>query len=177
MRAAWILVFLGVLAWSGIDQKDYPTWGLEVAPAVAAGIILWVTRERFPLTTLSYVLILVHAVILMIGGHYTYAEVPVGEWVRVLFDGARNDYDKLGHLAQGFVRVSGVHLMAASVTKGRSRFGCIAERPVKGRGIFHCIGHDGHIMKIIFIQDTADLTHPPVHHIRRGHHVGSRLGV
>ena len=103
MRAAWILVFLGVLVWSGINPKDYPTWGLEVAPAVAGGIILWATRERFPLTTLTYVLILVHAVILMIGGHYTYAEVPLGEWVRVLFDGARNDYDKLGHLAQGFV--------------------------------------------------------------------------
>ena len=103
MRAAWIVVFLGVLVWSGINPKDYPTWGLEVAPAVAGGIILWATRERFPLTTLTYVLILVHAVILMIGGHYTYAEVPLGEWVRVLFDGARNDYDKLGHLAQGFV--------------------------------------------------------------------------
>ena len=103
MRAAWIVVFLGVLVWSGIDPKDYPTWGLEVAPAVAAGIILWTTHERFPLTTLTYVLILVHAVILMIGGHYTYAEVPLGEWARVLLDGARNDYDKLGHLAQGFV--------------------------------------------------------------------------
>ncbi len=103
MRIAWILVFVGVLAWSGINPKDYPTWCLEVAPAVAGGIVLWFTRERFPLTTLTYALILVHAVILMIGGHYTYAEVPLGEWVRVLLDGDRNDYDKLGHLAQGFV--------------------------------------------------------------------------
>ena len=62
-----------------------------------------VTRVRFPLTPLLYSLILVHAVILMIGGHYTYAEVPLGEWFREITDGTRNDYDKLGHIAQGFV--------------------------------------------------------------------------
>ncbi len=103
MRALWIAVFLGVLAWSGIGPKDYVIWCLEVAPAVAGGIILWVTRERFPLTTLTYVLVLVHCVILMIGGHYTYAEVPVGEWFREITDGTRNNYDKLGHFAQGFI--------------------------------------------------------------------------
>ncbi len=103
MRALWIAVFLGVLAWSGIGPKDYVIWCLEVAPAVAGGIILWVTRERFPLTTLTYVLVLVHCVILMIGGHYTYAEVPVGEWFRQITDGTRNNYDKLGHFAQGFI--------------------------------------------------------------------------
>ena len=65
--------------------------------------VLWFTRERFPLTPLTYVLILVHCVILMVGGHYTYAEVPAGEWLRDLVDGTRNNYDKLGHLAQGFV--------------------------------------------------------------------------
>lgn len=103
MRALWIAVFLGVLAWSGIGPKDYVIWCLEVAPAVAGGIILWVTRERFPLTTLTYILVLVHCVILMIGGHYTYAEVPVGEWFREITDGTRNNYDKLGHFAQGFI--------------------------------------------------------------------------
>lgn len=103
MRIAWIVVFLGVLIWSGINPKDFPTWCLEVTPAVAGGVILWFTRARFPLTPLAYLLILVHAVILMIGGHYTYAEVPLGEWLRLLLDGARNDYDKLGHFAQGFV--------------------------------------------------------------------------
>ncbi len=103
MRALWIAVFLGVLAWSGIGPKDYVIWCLEVAPAVAGGIILWVTRERFPLTTLTYILVLVHCVILMVGGHYTYAEVPVGEWFREITDGTRNNYDKLGHFAQGFI--------------------------------------------------------------------------
>ena len=103
LRAAWIIVFLGVLIWSGINPKDFMTWCLEVAPAVAGGIILWFTRERFPLTPLAYVLILVHCVILMVGGHYTYADVPIGEWFRELTDGSRNNYDKLGHLAQGFI--------------------------------------------------------------------------
>ncbi|NNF49729.1 MAG: DUF2238 domain-containing protein [Woeseiaceae bacterium] len=103
MKAMWILVFLGVLAWSGLDPKDYVTWGLEVFPAVAGGLILWATRDRFPLTTLVYVLILVHCVILMVGGHYTYAEVPLGEWFRDATDGTRNNYDKLGHFVQGFV--------------------------------------------------------------------------
>ena len=103
LRAAWIVVFLGVLTWSGIDPKDFATWCLEVAPAVIGGAILLFTRDRFPLTPLAYVLILVHCVILMVGGHYTYADVPVGDWFRELTDGTRNNYDKLGHLAQGFI--------------------------------------------------------------------------
>lgn len=103
MRWIWIGAFIAVLVWSGIGPKDTVTWCLEVAPAVAGGIVLWFTRERFPLTTLVYVLILVHCIILMIGGHYTYAEVPLGEWVRDLVDGTRNNYDKLGHFVQGFV--------------------------------------------------------------------------
>ena len=103
MRWIWIGTFMAVLVWSGIGPKDTVTWCLEVAPAVIGGVILWMTRERFPLTTLVYVLILIHCVILMIGGHYTYAEVPLGEWVREFVDGTRNNYDKLGHLAQGFI--------------------------------------------------------------------------
>ena len=103
MRLAWIAVFLAVLIWSGIGPKDYMTWCLEVAPAVIGGLVLWFTRDRFPLTTLVYVLILVHCVILMVGGHYTYAEVPLGEWAREAFDGSRNNYDKLGHFVQGFI--------------------------------------------------------------------------
>ena len=103
MRLVWIAIFLGVLAWSGINPKDYMTWCLEVAPAVIGGVILWFTRERFPLTTLTYVLILVHCIILMVGGHYTYAEVPLGDWVRDVFDGSRNNYDKVGHFVHGFV--------------------------------------------------------------------------
>lgn len=100
---AWILTFVAVLIWSGIGPHDYPTWLLEVAPAIVAAAVLWYTRERFELTRLTYVLILVHSIILMVGGHYTYAEVPLGEWVREVFDQARNNYDKLGHFAQGFV--------------------------------------------------------------------------
>jgi len=103
MRIAWIAVFMAVLVWSGIAPKDFMTWCLEVFPAVFGAIILWTTRKRFPLTTLVYVLILVHCIILMIGGHYTYAEVPLGEWAREVFDGTRNNYDKLGHFAQGLV--------------------------------------------------------------------------
>ena len=101
--ATWIALFTGVLLWSGFEPKDTVTWMLEVLPAVAAAIILFATRRRFPLTRLAYVLILIHCIILMVGGHYTYAEVPAGEWVRELFDPPRNNYDKLGHLAQGFV--------------------------------------------------------------------------
>ena len=103
MRWIWIGAFMAVLVWSGIGPKDTVTWCLEVAPAVLGGVVLWFTRERFPLTTLVYVLILIHCVILMIGGHYTYAEVPLGDWVRDLVDGTRNNYDKLGHFVQGFI--------------------------------------------------------------------------
>jgi len=103
VRLAWIAVFLAVLIWSGIGPKDYMTWCLEVAPAVIGAIVLWFTRDRFPLTTLVYVLILIHCIILMVGGHYTYAEVPLGEWAREVFDGSRNNYDKIGHFVQGFI--------------------------------------------------------------------------
>ena len=101
--ASWIALFAGFLLWSGIEPKDTVTWMLEVVPAVAAAIILFATRNRFPLTRLAYVLILVHCIILMVGGHYTYAEVPAGDWFSGLFDPPRNNYDKLGHLAQGFI--------------------------------------------------------------------------
>ena len=103
MNFSWFAIFFLVLAWSGWQPHDYPTWWLEVAPALAALLALLVTRRRFPLTSLAYWLILLHAVILMIGGHYTYAEVPLGDWVRDWLGGDRNNYDKLGHLAQGFI--------------------------------------------------------------------------
>lgn len=103
MRITWIVIFLLVLVWSGIAPKDTITWALEVFPAVAGAIVLWMTRTKFPLTTLVYVLILIHCIILMVGGHYTYAEVPLGDWLRDAMDGSRNNYDKLGHFAQGFV--------------------------------------------------------------------------
>jgi putative membrane protein len=101
--AVWLGTFFLVLVWSAWKPHDYPTWWLEVIPALVAFVILALTRVRFPLTPLLYGLILVHAVILMVGGHYTYAEVPLGDWVRDWIGGERNNYDKLGHLAQGFV--------------------------------------------------------------------------
>lgn len=99
----WLGLYLGVLAWSGWHPYDRLTWWLEVLPAIVGLAVLAATRRRFPLTPLLYWLILAHAVILMVGGHYTYARVPAGEWVSHWLGWARNDYDKLGHLAQGFV--------------------------------------------------------------------------
>lgn len=103
MKVIWLAVFFAVLAWSGWQPHDYPTWWLEVAPAIIVLVVLGATRQRFPLTSLAYFLILVHSIILMVGGHYTYAEVPVGDWFRDMVGGDRNNYDKLGHLAQGFI--------------------------------------------------------------------------
>jgi len=100
---AWLSVFFAVLAWSAWNPHDYPTWWLEVSPALVALVLMAATRRSFPLTPLAYWLILGHAIILMVGGHYTYAEVPAGDWLRDLVGGSRNNYDKLGHLAQGFV--------------------------------------------------------------------------
>lgn len=102
-RLVWTALFLAVLAWSAIDPKDRLTWWLEVAPALAGFLVLAATWRRFPLTSMSYVLILIHAMILMVGGHYTYAEVPLFDWLAEVFGWGRNNYDKVGHLAQGFV--------------------------------------------------------------------------
>ena len=99
----WLFIFITTLVWSGINPKDYPTWALEVSPAVIALFVIIITRKTFPLTPLLYSLILVHCIILMVGGHYTYAEVPLFDWLKEVLDMQRNNYDKLGHLAQGFV--------------------------------------------------------------------------
>ncbi|WP_375335703.1 DUF2238 domain-containing protein [Shewanella sp. VB17] len=101
----WIVIYLFVLIWSGIEPKDQFTWFLEVAPALVAVPVLIATRKRFPLTPLVYVLILIHSLILMVGGHYTYAEVPLFDWLAQLLGSERNNYDKLGHFAQGFIPV------------------------------------------------------------------------
>lgn len=99
----WLALFLVVLVWSGIDPKDYPTWALEVSPAVIALLLLVFTRNRFPLTPLLYTLVLLHSVILMVGGHYTYAEVPAFNHISEVMGWQRNNYDKVGHFAQGFI--------------------------------------------------------------------------
>jgi putative membrane protein len=103
MKKIWLGIFFLVLLWSVVNPKDYLTWILEVAPALIAFIVLITTRQRFPLTSLAYMLILIHSIILMIGGHYTYAEVPLFNWLKEAFNLGRNNYDKIGHFAQGFV--------------------------------------------------------------------------
>jgi putative membrane protein len=92
-----------LLLWSAIRPHDYFTWSLEVAPVLIGVPILIATRNRFRFTTLAYVLLWLHAIVLIVGGHYTYAEVPLGHWARDAFDLSRNHYDRLGHFAQGFV--------------------------------------------------------------------------
>ena len=91
------------MAVSGLQPYDRVTWAMEVAPVIIALPILFATRRNFPLTTLLYVLIFMHALVLILGGAYTYARVPLGGWVQQAFDLARNPYDKLGHFMQGFV--------------------------------------------------------------------------
>ncbi len=97
-----------VFVWSAIKPHDFFTWLLEVMPVIIALPILFFTYQKFPLTRLLYILILIHAIILMIGGHYTYALVPINDlpvfgWLKETFDLDRNYYDRIGHLAQGFV--------------------------------------------------------------------------
>ena len=103
MNKIWLGIFFSALIWSGTYPKDYLIWILETAPAIIAFIVLIVTRQKFRLTDLAYSLILVHSLILMVGGHYTYAEVPLFDWLKDLFHFDRNNYDKVGHFAQGFV--------------------------------------------------------------------------
>ena len=103
MKIIWLALYFLVLLWSGINPKDYFTWFLEVLPALIGLVVIAVTYNKFRLSTLAYLLILIHCIILMVGGHYTYAEVPLFNWLRDTFNMARNNYDKLGHLAQGFI--------------------------------------------------------------------------
>ena len=98
-----LAIALAALAVSGIGPKDRFTWLLEVAPVLIGAPLLVATARRFPMTPLLYRLLLLHALVLVLGGHYTYAEVPLGEWAKEAFGFARNHYDRLGHLTQGFV--------------------------------------------------------------------------
>ncbi len=97
------VLLIGCLVLSGLRPYDRLTWVLEVAPVLIALPILWGTYRRFPLTTLLYVCIVVHALVLMVGGTYTYARVPLGFQIADLFGLQRNPYDKIGHFLQGFV--------------------------------------------------------------------------
>jgi putative membrane protein len=105
MKILWLTLYFAVLIWSAIAPKDYPTWWLEVLPALIGLVVMAFTYKRFPLTPLLYGLILIHCIILMVGGHYTYAEVPLFDWIRDALGQSRNNYDKVGHFIQGFVPV------------------------------------------------------------------------
>ncbi|TSJ38850.1 DUF2238 domain-containing protein [Mucilaginibacter corticis] len=98
-----ILLFFAGLLVSAIHPHDYFTWILEVFPAIIGFFVLIFTFRRFSFTTLTYVFILLHCFVLFIGGHYTYAQVPLFNWVKDVFHQSRNNYDKLGHFTQGFV--------------------------------------------------------------------------
>ena len=99
----WLAGFAVVFIWSAIAPKDLFTWFLEVVPALAALVAMAATWRRFPLTRLVYWWILIHCIVLVVGGHYTYAEVPLFDWIRDWTNGTRNNYDKVGHFAQGFI--------------------------------------------------------------------------
>ena len=103
LQRTLLTLFAIIFIWSAIRPHDYFTWSLEVFPAVIGLVLLIATRRTFPLTPLLYTLLFLHATILAVGGHYTYAEVPLGNWVRDALHLARNHYDRLGHFAQGFV--------------------------------------------------------------------------
>ena len=105
INEALVLLTLGIisLGLSAIHPHDYPTWLLEIMPILIAVPILVLTYQRHVLTPLVYRLLFLHALILMLGGHYTYAEVPLGYWLQDWFEFTRNNYDKIGHFTQGFV--------------------------------------------------------------------------
>ena len=105
MKKYYILIslfFLGLII-SAINPHDYFTWILEVFPAIIGFVVLLITFKKFQFSYLSYIMILFHCYVLFIGGHYTYAEVPLFDWIREVFHQSRNNYDKVGHFTQGFV--------------------------------------------------------------------------
>lgn len=102
-KIAWCAIYLLVLVWSVINPADSFAWWLEAVPALVAVPLLFFTRKRFPLTPLVYVLVLAHCCVLFVGAHYTYAEVPLFDTIAHWMGSERNNYDKLGHFAQGFI--------------------------------------------------------------------------
>ncbi len=98
-----LVVFFGTLIWSIINPKEGFTCFLEIIPAIIGLLILVFTFKKFRFTDFTYFFILIHCIILFIGGHYTYAEVPLFDWIKEVFHQSRNNYDKVGHFAQGFV--------------------------------------------------------------------------
>jgi putative membrane protein len=122
---ALLVLVMVALVLSGLTPTDRGTWWLEIFPILIGVPILVATYRRFPLTNLVYTLLAIHALILMLGGHYTYARVPLGFWVQDLFGFARNHYDRLGHFAQGFIPailVREILLRTSPLRRGRWLF-------------------------------------------------------
>lgn len=121
LRPTLLALFAAALLWSAVRPHDYFTWVLEVFPAVIGAVILIATHKRFPLTPLLIILLFIHALILVLGGHYTYALVPLGFWMQDLFGFTRNHYDRIGHFAQGFVPALAAReiLIRLNVVRGR----------------------------------------------------------
>ncbi len=103
MKYLWLGIFFAALIWSAVHPKDTFTWFLEVVPALIGFVLILLTYKKFPLTPLLYTLILIHMIILMVGGHYTYVEVPLFDTIKELLHQTRNNYDKVGHFMQGFM--------------------------------------------------------------------------
>ncbi len=103
MKSIWLLIVMSVFIWSAWEPKEIFTWFLEVLPVLIGFVLIVATYKKFPLTPLLYILILIHMIILMVGGHYTYAEVPLFDTIKEMFNQTRNNYDKVGHFAQGFI--------------------------------------------------------------------------
>ena len=120
-NAALLVLFFAVLVWSAVRPHDYFTWSMEVFPAIVGIVLIAATHRRFPLTPLLLILLTLHAIILMVGGHYTYAEVPLGFWMERAFHLTRHDYDRIGHFAQGFVPAIAAReiLLRRGVVRGR----------------------------------------------------------
>ncbi|MFT6419440.1 MAG: putative membrane protein [Cognaticolwellia sp.] len=103
LKVLWLTLYFIVLIWSGIGPKDQFTWFLEVLPAIIGLVLMVISFKNFALTRLLYNFILLHCIVLMVGGHYTYAEVPLFDTIANWMGSERNNYDKVGHFFQGFV--------------------------------------------------------------------------
>jgi putative membrane protein len=125
--AAAAATLIGLLVLSGLKAYDIATWALEVAPVLIALPILWATYSRFPLTSLLYVCIFAHSVVLIVGGMYTYARVPLGFEIAEILGAHRNPYDKIGHFFQGFVPalIAREILIRGNYIRGRKMMGFI----------------------------------------------------
>ena len=122
LKITWLAIFFTVFMWSGIGPKDQFTWFLEVLPALIGLVLMAISFKSFVLTRLLYNFILLHCIVLMVGGHYTYAEVPLFDSIANWLGSERNNYDKVGHFFQGFVPalLAREILIRKSIVNGKS---------------------------------------------------------